>query len=193
MNKQEYLKALKAALSGADKKEAARTMEFYSELIDDALEDGVSEEEAVAGLEAPAEVAERIGSESGDSEKKRINTALFIAAVVLASPIWLPIAISVFAVIFSVYVSLWAVIVSLMASSVGTAAGALAGVAASAIMLQGSGAADSLFMLGAALAAAGIAIYLMYISVFAAKQYIRLSVLCLSSIRNKAVKRRASK
>lgn len=193
MNKQEYLKALKAALGVADKKEAARTMEFYSELIDDALEDGISEEEAVAGLEAPAEVAERIVSENGATERKRINMVLFIAAVVLASPIWLPVAVSVFAVIFSVYISLWAVIVSLMASSVGTAAGAIAGVAASVMILYKSGAADSLFMLGAAFATAGIAIYLIYLSVFAAKQYVRLSVLCLSSIRKKAGKRRASK
>lgn len=193
MNKQEYLEALKAALDGADKTEAARTLKFYSELIDDALEDGVSEDEAIAGLESPYEAAKRIEGEGTAEKSRRIHPALFISAVVLASPIWLPISVSIIAVIFSVYVSLWAVIVSLMASSIGTAAGALAGAVSSVMMYPWNGIADSLFMFGASLAAAGIAIYLMYLSVFATKQYIRLSLFCLSKMRIKAGRRERSK
>lgn len=183
MNKKEYLEELRAALDGADKDEIARTLEFYSELIDDALEDGVSEEEAVSGLESPNNVAARIKSETVVEGKKVMHTALFITAVVLSSPIWLPVLVSVVAVIFSVYVSLWAVIVSLIAASIGAAAGSVAGVVTAVLMYSSSGAADSLFVLGASFAAAGIGVYLMYISVFAAKQYIKLSSICISKIR----------
>lgn len=187
MNKQEYIEALRAELSGMNKSELSKTIEFYSELIDDALEDGVSEEEeAVAGLEQPETVAARMRREETADTKKRGHTVLFVIAIVLASPIWLPIAVSVIAVLFSVYISLWAVVISLMVSAAGSGVGAIAGTAAAVMMFNSRGIADSLFILGSALVIAGAAILLMYLSCIAAKYYIKLSAAGISWLRVKA-------
>lgn len=188
MNKQEYIKELKAALKGADKTEVSRTIEFYSEMIDDALEDGMSENEVISGLETPSAVAARIAGETVAEKRKQGHPALFIIAVVLASPIWLPIVVSVIAVILSVYISLWAVVGSLIVSAIGTAAGAVLGVITSVMMYASSGMANSLFIFGTSLAAAGAAIYLMYLSCYIARQYVRLSAVCVSGIRKAAGK-----
>ena len=48
MNKQEFLSALQNALAGLPKKDRQKTLAFYSEMIDDRMEDGMTEEEAVA-------------------------------------------------------------------------------------------------------------------------------------------------
>lgn len=186
MNKQEYIEALRAELSGMNKSEVSKTIEFYSELIDDALEDGVSEEEAVAGLEQPETVAARMRREETADTKKRGHTVLFVIAIVLASPIWLPIAVSVIAVLFSVYISLWAVVISLMVSAAGSGVGAIAGTAAAVMMFNSRGIADSLFILGSALVIAGAAILLMYLSCIAAKYYIKMSAAGISWLRVKA-------
>ena len=48
MNKQEFLSRLRKQLKGLEDKEERIT--FYSEMIDDRMEEGLSEEEAVAAV-----------------------------------------------------------------------------------------------------------------------------------------------
>ena len=50
MRKQEFLNQLAAALAGMDREERYRTLSYYDELIDDRMEDGQDEEQAVACL-----------------------------------------------------------------------------------------------------------------------------------------------
>ena len=52
MTKQLFLNELSAALHGLPREERYRTLSYYDELIDDRMEDGQSEEEAVESLEA---------------------------------------------------------------------------------------------------------------------------------------------
>ena len=60
MNKQQFLAALRARITGLPKADLERTLQYYREMIDDRVEEGVPEEEAVdylvrATLEAIAE------------------------------------------------------------------------------------------------------------------------------------------
>ena len=48
MNKQEFLNALRYGLSGLPQDDVEERLVFYSEMIDDRMEEGLSEEEAVA-------------------------------------------------------------------------------------------------------------------------------------------------
>ena len=48
MNKQEFLVQLRNALSGLPKDDIEERIEFYSEMIEDRIEEGLSEEEAIA-------------------------------------------------------------------------------------------------------------------------------------------------
>ena len=51
MNKQAFLERLRKALSGLPPKEQEERITFYSEMIDDRMEEGLSEEEeAVASI-----------------------------------------------------------------------------------------------------------------------------------------------
>ena len=53
MNKAEFLDALCAHLSGLPQRDIDASQEYYSEIIDDRMEDGLSEEAAVEAAPAP--------------------------------------------------------------------------------------------------------------------------------------------
>ena len=50
MNKPEFLEALEKRLSGLPLEDIEKSKEYYSEMIDDRVEEGLSEEEAVEAL-----------------------------------------------------------------------------------------------------------------------------------------------
>ena len=60
MNKQDFLKELSRALSGLPREDLEERLAFYSEMIDDRMEDGLSEEEAVADIGSIDEAASQI-------------------------------------------------------------------------------------------------------------------------------------
>ena len=60
MNKEQFLAALRARLTGLPKADLERTLQYYREMIDDRIEDGMREIDAVADVGDPAELAEMI-------------------------------------------------------------------------------------------------------------------------------------
>ena len=60
MNKEEFLNRLREALKGLPAAETEKSALYYAEILDDRMEDGMSEVEAVASLGAPEEVAENL-------------------------------------------------------------------------------------------------------------------------------------
>lgn len=137
MNKCDFLLILQQRLAGLPSKEMEERLRFYSEMIDDRIEEGVTEEEAVAALGSTDEVAQQILADiplvkviKESVRSKRRLTALEIILLILGFPVWLPLLLSAVAVVFSVYAALWAVIISLWAvfvSLVGCAVGGLIG------------------------------------------------------------------
>lgn len=99
MTKQEYLAELRAALSDLSAEEASRACAFYEEMIDDRVEAGEDERDAVAAMEPPAVAAARIMDEmpvvpralarAQGRRRSGCGTALLWAAVVAGSPLWL--------------------------------------------------------------------------------------------------------
>ena len=61
MNKQQFLDALKKELCGLSQDDIQESLDFYSEMIDDHIEEGLSEEEAVASIGHPKEIAKEKG------------------------------------------------------------------------------------------------------------------------------------
>lgn len=70
MNKQEYLAALGAALSGMNQQEKDAALSFCEEALMDRMETGMTEEEAVAAMEAPAQMAEKLAVDMGRAPEK---------------------------------------------------------------------------------------------------------------------------
>ena len=57
MTKYEFLEKLKSGLHGLPDKELKSSLEYYGEMIDERIEGGLSEEDAVAQLGDPETVA----------------------------------------------------------------------------------------------------------------------------------------
>jgi len=170
MNKIEFLSALKIGLEGLPEKDIAESLEFYSEMIDDAVnEDGVSEEEAVAKIGPVEEVVSQIIGDTPITrivkEKiapKRAVKAWEIILIVLGFPIWFPLLVSLFAVLISIYAVILAVGVSLWAADLSLAVCLPAGIAASVYSFLSGNAGNGVYLIGAGLFCAGLAIFLFY-------------------------------
>lgn len=70
MNKKEFLDSLRGRLEGLPQEDIKRSLEYYSESIDDRIEDGLTEEEAVLALGSMEEIVAQIYAESSQTEEK---------------------------------------------------------------------------------------------------------------------------
>ena len=134
MTKREYLEALRAELDGLPTEDIESSVEYYSEMIDDRLDDGLSEDEATAEIGSAKDAASQIMSEmpllkivKSKVKPKRKLAAFEVLLIIIGSPVWLPLIISAAAVFLSVYAVLWSVIVSLYAVSVSFISGSIGG------------------------------------------------------------------
>ena len=112
MNKAEFLAALRERLSGLPEEDFNKSIDYYTEMIDDRVEDGMSEEEAVACLGSMDEIITQILSEVSlpklVKEKVKPKRALAvweIILIIISAPIWFPIVFSVVTTILSAYLS----------------------------------------------------------------------------------------
>ena len=71
MNREQFLNALRKALQGMEPDEAESVIAYYSEMIDDRMEAGMSEEAAVKAMEPVKEIAGRVLEEGGFSDEKQ--------------------------------------------------------------------------------------------------------------------------
>ena len=122
MTKQEFLEKLEASLDGLPKDDIAERISFYSEMIDDRIEEGLSEEDAVADIGSIDDIVFEMLKETSIAklvkEKIKPNRKLKTWEIVLlwaGSPVWFPLLIVAAAVVFSLYVSVWAIIISFWA------------------------------------------------------------------------------
>lgn len=91
MNKQEFFAVLKYEIRSIPKEEQEKAFFYYREIIDDAIEDGATEEEAIARLGSIEDIAREIYI---SNDKIRINKMpagrkLWVTVLlVLGFPIW---------------------------------------------------------------------------------------------------------
>ena len=118
MNKAEFLSALRRRLYSLPPEEAERFIAYYSEMIDDRMEDGMTEEQAVASLEDLETIAAKILSESSARQTQPVAPrrkwgAGTILLLVLGSPVWLPLCVVFFVLLFVAYLMIWVAIILL--------------------------------------------------------------------------------
>lgn len=166
MNKQEFLLSLRKGLSGLPQDDIEERLSFYSEIIDDKIEEGISEEQALAETGSVDEIVSRIIADISLTKlvkdkitPKRKLLAPEILLLILGSPIWLSLAVTVLAVIFSLYISLWSIVISLWSIFVCLAACSIGGVLVCVIFAVGGNTASGLAMLAAGALCAGLAIF----------------------------------
>lgn len=169
MSKQEFLVQLRKGLSGLPQEDIEERVTFYSEMVDDRIEEGITEEEAVAAVGTVDEIVKQVVAEMPLAKiaKERIKSkrrlrAGEIVLLALGSPLWLSLVIAAFAVILSLYASLWSVVISLWAvfgSLIGCAFG---GVVAGVVFACSGNALSGIAMLAAGIVCAGLSIFMFY-------------------------------
>lgn len=169
MNKQEFLTDLRKGLSGLPLAETEERLNFYSEIIDDRIEEGLSEEEAVAEIGTVDQVLSQIIAEIPLpkllKERAKSKTALKvweIVLLILGSPIWLSLLIAVFAVILSVYIAIWSVIVALWSIVASLVACSFGGAVAGAVFIFAGNKLTGIAMIGCGVFCAGLSIFLFF-------------------------------
>lgn len=182
MKRQEFLKTLEYNLSALPQKDLKERLGFYSEMLSDRMEDGLSEEEAVAAVGCPKEIAKQILAEyplvklvkEKISPKKRLKW-WEIVLIVLTAPIWLAILISLFAAFLSIYVGAWSVIISLWSAFVSLITGTVSFIVSGVGFCLGSNLLSGFFLISAGFVCAGVSIFLHFTCKMATKGIIWLT------------------
>lgn len=123
MNKTEFLNDLKCKLNFLSEEEREKTLNYYSEIIDDRIESGLSEEEAISQMESTRTIAEKLMPENSTqkttSEKvfDFINTLftkhgylIVLAIVIFSFPLWSPFVVGILTFVGIIFLILFGLI-----------------------------------------------------------------------------------
>ncbi len=117
MKKEEYLDRIRQLLQSLPKEDLERSLAFYAESIEDRMEDGMSEEEAVASMESPEEAAEAILMDQSlptlvkvRVKNRRKISALELILLVLGFPLWFPLLLTALILGFTFLLVAWVLV-----------------------------------------------------------------------------------
>ncbi len=172
MTKHEFLTALLRGLDSLPKKDLDETLHFYGEIIDDRMEEGLPEEEAVAAAgdveeiiaqimsSVPKDTSKKIKQKKGKKSPRLKTWEIVLLAV--GSPLWIALGIAAFAVILSLLICMWAVVISLWAAFVSLNGSGFGGVLGGVILLFTWDGIEGMALLGGGLVCGGLSIFLFY-------------------------------
>lgn len=205
MSKNEFLDRLRNALSGLPREEIDKTIEYYEEMINDAVEEGEAETVVTARLGSIEEIAKKIIDEvplralvkaklkkndtKENEQSKKTNIAILIL-IIMASPIWLSLLLSVIAAVLSIYIAVWSVIVSLFVTTLALALSAAGLLIISPFMMMHRPV-KAMACFGFALAAAGFSVLIFYLALLCAKLTIRATAAIIRKIKNMFIRKGA--
>lgn len=200
MTKQAFLTELQTRLSGLPPEELAERLGFYGEMIDDRVEEGLSEEEAVAQTGGVDAVVAQILSDypftklvrESVKPKRRIK-AWEIVLLVLCSPVWLSFLITAVAVALSLYLVLWSLVIALWAVGAAAVAAALCEIIWAAVFLSQGNMPAGVASLGLGIFGAGCAVLLFLGAKAATKGVIILTKKLFAGIKSKLIGKERSK
>lgn len=182
MNKSKFLAELKKSLAGIPEEDIEKSLDFYSEMIDDRLDDGLNEEEAVAALGSIEDIKTQILRDTPlpkiikeRVKPKRTLSGWEIALIILGMPLWLPLLIAAASILFSVYIVIWSLVIVVFSVDLSFAAVALAGIFGSVVFIVLGHTASGLAVLGAGLVCAGLAVLWFFLCIGSVKGIVFVS------------------
>jgi len=166
MNKQEFLDRLRDGLSVLPQKDAEEHLAFYSEMIDDRIEEGLLEDDAVGEIGSVDSIVSQIVADvptaKNTARQKKKMKSWEIILLVLGSPIWLSLVIAAFSVLLSIYVVLWSAIISLWAVFGALIGCTVACIAAGIVFIPQGNTLSGIATIGAGTVCAGISIFMYF-------------------------------
>lgn len=201
MNKEEYLVKLRQALTDIAISNVESRIEYYSEMIDDRIEDGMSEEEAVNSMESiesiietsrmekpmPVLVKEKV-QKSKEAAEEKGHGALWVVLAIIGFPIWLPLLLVFGGIILVLYILLWVLVFVCFSVELAVAASAL-GCLALPFLTFGNLTVPSVMMcVGGVFLFAGMAILLWKPIIYLSKVSVRVFTGFIRSFKMKVLK-----
>ena len=172
MTKQEFLDLLIKGLSSLPKDEVEERISFYSEIIDDRIEEGMPEEEAISNIGSVDEIITQIISEIPltkivknriikEKEKKKETMKTWeIILIILGSPIWFSLLISLIAIAISLIASLIAIIIALWVTFIAVIASGIGIIAYGVVLIFTQNILCGVAMIGTSIFCFGLSIFL---------------------------------
>lgn len=170
MTKQEFLTAIQQQLDRMPQSDLQKSLDYYSEMIDDRMEDDLSEEEAVEALGSIEEIVQQILIDlplptlvKTKTAPKRRYQVWEIVLLVLGSPLWIPLLGALVLVLLSAAAVYWCVILALYAVDLSFAAVTISGIGGAVCLLLSQHPIHSLLLLGIGMIGLGAAILWFFI------------------------------
>lgn len=199
MTKNEFLSELCRGLGGVSENDIWERVSFYSEMIDDRIEEGLTEEEAVAEMGSVDAIVSGILADiplnklvKEKIRPKRTLAAWEIILIVLGSPLWISLLAAVIAVIIAAYAVMWSLVVSLWAVEA-SLLGSSFGLLVCGIFSASGHLIPAAALSGAAMICAGLSVFLFFGCVSATKGMVKLSKVLILCIKRSFVKREEEK
>ena len=196
MNKKEFLESLHKSLKGLPNDEVNERIEFYSEMIDERIEEGTTETEAVSAIGNVDDISAQILSEVPLTKiiKEKVNPkrslkAWNIILLIVGSPIWFSLLVAIFAVVLALYVSLWAVVISLWAVEISLAVCSVAALICGIFFIIGKNWLIGAAMISACLVLTGLTVFLFFGCLGASKAVVLMIKKCILGIKKIFIKK----
>lgn len=189
MRKNEFLNEIRGALRGYPRNEVENSIEFYSEMIEDRVENGMSEEQAVASLgnidliiknikmDMPLKSVIRETAKEKKEERIRENKHLSagtIILLILGAPLWIPLLIVAMSLFLVFFILLWVFDIVLFVVGIALAASLAGGIVGGVMSFIAGNPGTGIAWIGAGIAALGLAIFLFIAGVGMAKANLSL-------------------
>lgn len=169
MDKATFLAEVKEKLSGLPRQELEQSLEYYREMIEDRMEDGMQEEEAVAAMGSVDEAAAQILNEislpklvKANVKMSRTLRAWELVLLIAGLPVWVPILICVLVIFFLFYLMIGLLIFVLYVIDLSLAVAGVAGIAGAVLQFVTGRPLGGWMYLGAGLFCAGVSVLLFF-------------------------------
>lgn len=191
MTKINFLLTLRERLKGLPTEDIEKTVDYYNEMIDDAKEEGMTEEEAVASMGNIDEIVSQIVGDTSLTKivknkfkPKRKMKAWEIWLLVLGSPLWISLLIAVISIIFSAIAAIFSGVFSILASAIACGvSGIVTGIYEIIVLIVKGYTASRLAALGIALISLSLFFPLWAFGIWVTKLLIKLCKTIVNSIK----------
>ena len=196
MKKTDFLLELNKKLSGLPKDDRERSLEYYSEMIADRMEDGIPEEKAVADLgpidKIYADIVSDVPLNRLIKTKLTPKSSLGVWKIILLVfgflVFGLPLLIAFFSIAISFYAVIWSLVISVWAVTLSLLLGGIFGIVVFFPTLFIGTTWKAIFILGAAIFSLGLVFPFFCISKYAFKGALILSKAFLLLIKKMLVR-----
>lgn len=111
MSKNDFIQKLESKLTFLSTKEKKEVITYYNEMIEDAMEDGLTEKESIEKLGTFSQIIQKIKEENGEKETVKKMTTDRIVLIIVLSPflftlltLWASIIILIYSFVLTLYV-----------------------------------------------------------------------------------------